>query len=434
MTQTKKKNLIFITYFFLLLLVFISWQNYESVPGGPLRIAYLAALVLPLYSYKVTAFPAVLSLFYTIAMSGFTTSYMPTRVYTYIAVTGVAVALSMGRQHQRVPTSVLLLFLLVCLVNIVSDTSWQNVSSALLLLIMFFLIADRNYDEQSDLFTYSFIVISLVLSLYYIIIGPRFIMEYRTMEGLDRVGFTDINYGGTIVGMGAFAALVEYVRNRNLTTFRKVLIWCTIALSAFSLVMNASRGAVLSVCVAAGVLVLFANIKSSYKLLTIVILAVFVSFLYTKGYMDLLLYRIENDEIGGGSGRTEIWRIKFDSFTTQANPFEWLMGMGYTGGRHIGWGSEQRAFHNDFLAFFVDYGIAGLIVFLFFFFGPIYRMQSNKPVVIAGIAFMLITCMTLEPFTAGRLPFFVFWFYLLQLSKSSHPVTDHRNDLFLKRL
>lgn len=432
MGHTRRKSVSFIAYYFLLLLLFVSWQNYESVPSGFFRIAYLVALVLPLYCFKVTAFPAVLTLFYTIAMSGFTTSYMPARDYTYIAVTVVAVALSMRKQHQIIPISVLLLLFLVSLVNCVNDTSWQNVSSSLLLIVMFFLIANRDYEEQSNLFTYAFIVISLVLSLYYIIIGPRFIMEYRATEGLDRVGFADINYGGTIVGMGAFAALVEYFRNKNLNTYRKILIWTTIALSAFSLVMNASRGAVLSFCVATSLLVLFTKIGPSYKFLIIVLLALFVAFLYSQGYMDLLLYRIENDEIGGGSGRTEIWKIKLDSFITQANSFEWLMGMGYTGGRHLGWGAEQRAFHNDFLAFFVDYGIIGLILFLAFIFRPLYRMQRNKPFIIAGIAFLLITCMTLEPFTAGRLPFFVFWFYLLQLSKTNNVVTDHSNQYFLK--
>ena len=415
----KSRTTTFVMYYLVLLLVFVSWQNYDSVPSGALRIAYLLALVVPLYFVNVRAFPAIITLFFTISMFGFTTSYMPARYYTYIAATAIAVLISMRQPHQKVPLSVVLLFLIVTVVNLMYELSWEYVSSAFVLLLMFFLIVDKNYEEQSTLFTYTFIVSSLVLSLYYIIIGPRFLLDYRVSEGLERIGFADINYGGTVVGMGMFAAFVERMKNKHVPLLLRIIIDITIALSTVSLVMNASRGAVLAVSAAVAVLLVFSKIKPGYKFLYIVLLSAFVIFIYSKGYMDLLLYRVENDELGGGSGRADIWQIKLDSFFTEATPYEWIMGMGFTGGRHLGWGSDQRAFHNDFLAFMVNYGLIGLTLFIAFFLKPLRNIEINKSFIYAGMAFLFVACMTLEPFTAGRLPFFVFWFYLLQLSKSN---------------
>lgn len=420
-----KRDLYLIVYYILLLMVFISWQNFESVPSGILRIVYLIAVIIPLYWFKVNAFPAVIMLFYTIALFGFTTSYMPARDYTYLAATVVAVFITLNKkQHPLIPYSLIILFLIVTAVNLMYEGSWENISSSILLILMFFLIVDNDYEEQTRLFTYTFIIASLVLSLYYVIIGPQFIMEYRTSEGLDRIGFSDINYGGTIVGMGFFAAFVEIMSKKRLSSLLKILIGLTIAMSSFSMIMNASRGSVLAISASLAVIVLLSKAKTRYKLLIIVGLCGLVYFMYSKGYMDLLLYRVENDELGGGSGRTDIWKTKIDSFLTQANPFEWIFGMGFTGGRHLGWGNEQRAFHNDFLAFFVDYGIIGFITFLMFFFKPLKRIERNKTFVIAGIVFLLVSCLTLEPFTAGRLPFFAFWFYLLLLSKNNRSVSE----------
>ena len=428
MKPFKLKTNRFIIYYILLLLIFISWQNYDSVPNGTLRIVYLAALLLPLYFSKIEAFPAVIMLFYTIAMCGFTTSYMPARYYTYLVVTAIALFVAIRQQNnQKIPIQVMLLFALICFINLVMEASWQDVSSAFLMLILFFLIAENNYEKQSRMFTYTFIVSSLVLAVYYIVIGPRFIMDYRLSEGLERVGFTDINYGGTVVGMGLFASFVERVRNRNLSLFQKIIIDSTIGLSMVALIMNASRGAVLSVVVAAAVILLFSRIKTGYKIVAILAMSLFVGLLYSKGYMDLLFYRIENDDLGGGSGRFEIWQNKIDNFLATAGLSDWFLGLGYTGGRHLGYGAEQYAFHNDFLAFLVEYGLFGFALFLLFFFRPLHKAQSNKPIVIAGVAFLFITCMTLEPFAAGRLPFYAFWFYLMQLSQAGSSPFAHRN-------
>ena len=414
-----KTNTFFIYYSFLLL-IFISWQNYESVPSAIFRIAYLAAIVFPLYVSKIEFYPSIITIFYTIAMFGFTTSYMPAQYYTYIAVTaGAVVVASRRKNHQILPLYILLLFIFILLVNTAYDDSWQYVSSALLILIMFYFIVDRNYEEQSYYFTYSFIISSFILAIYYIIIGPKFILDYLAKEGIERIGFSDINYGASVVGMGIFAAFVELIRNRNMSLLRKILIYSTIGLSSIALVMNASRGAVLSVCTAVAILLYFTKIKTGYKILAILALSFFIAFLYSYGFVDLLIYRIQNDEIGGGTGRLDIWQTKILSFLNDVDPIQWLVGLGYSGGRHLGYGSDQWAFHNDFLAFLVEYGIIGFTLFIKFLFTPFQKSGRIKPMVLAGMSFLLLTCMTLEPFAAGRFPFFVFWFYMVQLSKSN---------------
>lgn len=76
----------------------------------------------------------------------------------------------------------------------------------------FFLVKD---SQQLRLLAFSFAVISLVLSLEFIFVGSRFITDVNTLDGtLERKGWTDPNYFGSILGFGIFTSIVELITKK----------------------------------------------------------------------------------------------------------------------------------------------------------------------------------------------------------------------------
>lgn len=106
--------------------------------------------------------------------------------------------------------------------------------------------------------------------------------------------------------------------------------------------------------------------------------------------------------------------------------FEKLFGIGYSKGFYLaipgGFG-----FHNDYLAFLVDYGVVGLILFFCIVAYPlklVANSPSKRPIVISLLAFILICSMTLEPFTYGRLTYWYFYMLIVLLARWDHPVAS----------
>jgi O-antigen ligase len=195
----------------------------------------------------------------------------------------------------------------------------------------------------------------------------------------------------------------------------KVVYITAIVISLPTLLLNASRGAMLSVVCAFVFLSMFSKIKPWQKIGIVLMGAVGVIYLYNNQYFDLLLYRIENDS-GGGSGRTEIWEAKFRAFS-QGNIAQILFGNGYYGGMTIT--GRYMGFHNDFVGFLVEYGIVGLCLLLYMLYYPI-RMFFKRGIIqpdVMVIVFYLATCfITLEPFGLALLPYYSFYMYALLLS------------------
>lgn len=91
--------------------------------------------------------------------------------------------------------------------------------------------------------------------------------------------------------------------------------------------------------------------------------------------------------------------------------------MGQQGARALAFGSSvSRAFHNDFIAFLCEYGFWGLMLFIKWLYYPIQKAKDNKMVVLAVVGYIAACGLTLEPVTAGRFTYYVFWLYALQLS------------------
>ena len=109
-----------VVYYLLLLGVFLSWQNPNSVPGGLLRIAYMTAVFAPIFIIRERWLIApVVIVFHTLAHFGFTSSYMPDMWYSYVAFIVIAFIVtknSMAFDSDKRKTLTLLIALFVIFV------------------------------------------------------------------------------------------------------------------------------------------------------------------------------------------------------------------------------------------------------------------------------------------------------------------------------
>lgn len=146
--------------------------------------------------------------------------------------------------------------------------------------------------------------------------------------------------------------------------------------------------------------------------------------MYSMGLFKVLEERVMSDD-GTGNARTIIWAAKLDAYS-QLSLLEKVFGIGYRRGFELaipgGFG-----FHCDYIAWLVDYGIAGLLFFISLLIYPlklVWNRQSQRPIVLSLILFLATCCSTLEPLTAGRLAYWYFYMLIVLFARWSSQQTN----------
>lgn len=381
-----------------------------GVPSTGLRIGYLVLLIFPIWFFDKSYLPLVVLAAYSISKFGTAVTLMPTEVWYYVPVF-LLMAFPFKSPDvglRIIPLSVFVLCLDTLFVDIFSTQSVHDIFLCFVILIILFYYYSPQIDNESyfQIFSCIFIAISVILSLEMLFVGEQYIENYGYTD-MERVLWADPNYLGGVIGMGCMASAVLLFR--NIKNSLKILLVITLLLTITALVVNASRGALLAVICGVAVLLLGRGLKVWQKIIVLVVAAVFVFELYNNSYFDLLLYRVENDS-GGGSGRVGIWLKKWDAYTDNPSFLQLLFGMGFDNGYKAGF-TYSRAFHNDFLAILVDYGLVGFVTFISMFFYPLKGVLLKDKAILGCVVFLLINCMTLEPFCLGVLIFYFFWLY-----------------------
>lgn len=416
------KKYFFLVYY-LLLIIILQLQQSEVMPSTGIRLVFVGAVMWPLYTIRKDALPIVLSLFFTVTNYNFSYSYMPYEVYQYDIL--IALGLVLGYHDKSFVKIKVPIFLYVWLFSVtIIDIAWSLKINYLSysILGMILLWPYMNFGNTDFLKTMSLCIIATgtVLASSYLLFASRYAEAYTGGGGFEREGWTDPNYFGCAVGMGIVAAGVEIVQKRY-NILMKLIFGFTILIMFACLAMNASRGAILAVGASSLILILVARIKNQYKVLFALMIVAMVIYLNDLGYFDLLKYRIENDD-NGGSGRTIIWITKIEAFFSDQNPLPYIsciFGLGLEEGRNLAqFRLVHTGFHNDFIAFLCEYGFVGLFIFIKWLWFPISKATSNKLLVSAVIVYLIMCSMTLEPITAGRFSYFIFWLYALQLAVS----------------
>lgn len=420
----KQKRYIYI-YYALLLLLLASRQTATTDPPMVLRLAFMAAAIVPSLLVKEMCYPAILTMFYTISLDGFAYSYMPSTLSLYVIITLViTVFFSRFIKAGTIPIFLLLFALYTFVIDLIFGVAgngsafFQSTFYCFVLMACFLILCNRDIDSVLSQLPLCFAVTTVVLSIAFLTHRDQFVIQ--EIGDMERTGWADPNYFGVALGMGTIVGMIKMFNGewKSLTVFEKAVYIAAVILSVPALALNASRGAMLSVAVGFVVLLLFSKAKLGYKIVFTFVAAFAVFYLYNNQYFDMLEYRIMNDE-GTGSGRTEIWKAKLSAFS-EGNLINMFFGYGHVGGANIS--GKHIGFHNDFIGFLVDYGVIGLFFLLYMLYYPIRILPKGslkKPSIIVLIVFLAMSFVTLEPLLTGIMGYFTFYMYALLLAKNT---------------
>ena len=402
-------------YYFLLLIVLCSWVSPTLAPPMPLRLVYLIALVLPAILKAPQMLVPVLACFTALGTYGISCSYMPTEKWIYLLIIAASLFIVSSRLKscQRPPIIFVVFCLYVCFIDLVNGEELVNIDYSLLIVLISFFFVSKNGSEKYS-YILAFMIITIILSIFFFTYGQSSAIE---VSETGRRSWIDPNYFGNVCGMGVVLAYNIVVNRLSPNKSFSKIAMLTVPMGMLLLVMNASRGAFLSMGLAIVVITLFSKVKIKKKIGIAVLVALGVLVMYSLGAFDLLSERLM-DEDDTGNGRTLIWEAKMLGYMS-GDTYEKLFGIGYQGGFFLaipgGFG-----FHNDYLAFLVDYGVVGLILFLGIIVYPlklVANIPSKRPIVISLLVFILICSMTLEPFTLGNLTYWYFYMLIVLFAR-----------------
>ena len=413
--RSTKINKYIILYYAVLLLV-MAFRTSLTPPSAIIRSVYLLAFFIPIITkYNQLYLPCVVT-FMTICTYNYAFGYLPyaTEVYFYISL--ATWVISAVITHQRLPRISILFFAIlyyVGTINLIYSGDLSNAFYGMAAVGIGMLITGNDFQFNRFAMLNSFAIISFSLSVIYLYNYDTFLETYNQLDKLERSGWTDPNYLSCIIGSGVITSLILVLKERKSSFLIKIFWVITIFISFFAQVLMASRGGILSVGVASLILILFSDISKRYKVIVVFFISLLITVLYTNDYFELLLYRIENDT-GGGSGRLDIWKLKLSTFMSEGNVFSWLFGIGHDRAFKLGSNSSYIGFHNDYLAILCGYGIIGLFAFIYLLFVRPFKYTCNdRSIVLSLVVYLAVTCLTLEPISAGRIPFIGFYALIL---------------------
>lgn len=422
-----KKRPIYLYY--LVLLLFVVLRTSEQEPNILVRIAFLTAFFVPLIATKYWyLFPACLICFMTIGTYGYAYNFFPYAQSLYIAFPLAAILLGNFNRNKRFPLSVAILIFFTCIINIVYSWNLPDFDYSLIVVSLLSMFIIQRNSEGENLLLNCFCIISISLSLIYLLNFDRFVSSYNETDGIERAGWTDPNYLSTIIGMGVITSLIQLFNAKKSGVISNLIYVFVILVSLSAQILLASRGGLLAVCTSSMILLMLTKSKPIYKILIILILGIFIFYLYNNDYFRLLEYRISHDS-GNGSGRTEIWSKKISDFFS-LNFIQLIFGIGYEKSLLLGGYGYKGGygFHNDFVAILCNYGIIGLITFVGALIYPIKKAWKQKRLLVFPlVCYLAVTCMTLEPISAGRLTYFGFYLLILVFSNTNNNGSSPKN-------
>ena len=392
-------------YYFFLLVILCTWFSTIVAPPMPIRLVYLVALIMPAYLYAPNLLVPVLACFTSVAAYGFSCSYMPTELHYYLII--MFPLLGFGLQKNLKTQRPSVLFTCFCLyvlcIDLLKGGKLENIDySILVVLISFFFVSKDGHEESSYILSFTY--------------GQSGAVEVSE-DG--RTAWKDSNYLGNVCGMGIVLAYNVLVNNLYTNKKFKYLCLLTVIVGVMMIVLNASRGAFLSMTVAITIITLFARIKTISKFGIVIAVSLSVVAMYSLGLFEVLEERVMSDD-GTGNARTIIWAAKLDAYS-HLSLLEKVFGSGYRKGFELaipgGFG-----FHCDYIAWLVDYGIVGLLFFISLLIYPlklVWNRQSQRPIVLSLILFLVTCCSTLEPLTAGRLAYWYFYMLIVLFARWS---------------
>lgn len=403
------KETFYYKYYFLLLVVLCTWFNTTSAPSVSLRLIFLGVLVIPFFKVANIMIPVMIC-FTGVAAYGFSCSYMPTELHYYLIIMIVFLLFQSHKLSttQKPPILLVAFSLYILIIDLFIGGTLVNINYCLLIVVFsFFFVSKDGHEEIS--YIISFIMVTLILCLYFFTYGQNEAVE---ISADGRTIWKDPNYIGNVCAMGIVLAYNVLINKLYKKKSIKNLCLFTMCIGIIMTALNASRGAFLSMAVALFVSTVFSKIKKRTKIGITIAFVLSIIAMYNIGLFDLLEERVMGDD-GTGNARTLIWASKYNAYSSLPLTMK-IFGSGYERGFNLAFPGGY-GFHNDYLAWMVDYGIVGLIFMIFLFVYPlklVWNQKNHRPIIISLILLLMTCCSTLEPLTAGRI---TYWYYYMTI-------------------
>lgn len=416
-------NRLLYIYYLALILVLALYTNMNSSPNMMIRFGYLTAMIIPLVN-RVEWFPAIIICALGISKSTFAFPFMPTDMAYYVVLTLLFAFLAIYRRNLVLGVNPLFYFVFAYVA--LNDYSMQGELSQMSIMffisLLFYMCTVDDLDTACQLLPMSFIIISLTISYWVIFCPEAQIHSYNKTGDLEQTGWSDPNYLSTALGMGLVIAVRDLLHGDNklpYTSFLSVTVLC----STISMLLLASRGAILSVILTIALLFVISKTERRTKVIAVTVAAIFILFLYTNKYIDFVMARIEAED-GTANHRTEIWQSKISDFFLIDNPLSWIFGVGQSEGfklgKYLGRSLTGMSTHNDILSVLIYYGFIGMCLFIsvITYLLRVCR-KADRPQIIALLAYLLICSMTIEPLARGNFVYWGFLFYIFIYARHS---------------
>lgn len=402
-----KQKILIIYYLALCVIMFLIMKPDQDI-SNIYRIGFLFLVILPTI-VRPNFLPAALTLFLSVSITSFS-QILPTTEWYYLILLPVFIFLGYRKKLLSI-TRGSSIYLYYFIVSMLCFDVTSGIIMCLVAVLLGYLIKT---EHDVNIMFYAFMLVSLILSLQYILNFEYFALGYRSDQGLERATWSNPNIYGLTIGCGGVlsgAYLMKHLRiERSLLTM--VISILTIIAVTIALIMNASRGAFL--CYATCILFfsLFGNLKMIYKVLIVLLGICGIYYLYSAGVFDVLLYRMADDTASTGGGRTIIWVNKFNAFMQNSNVLQLLFGIGMTECISL---AVPLSTHNDLVTSLIAFGIFGLLLFTIVISTP-FRIGFKKdaPLAIGLSIFIFLESSLAEPFFRGNFLFIMFYLFVLK--------------------
>ncbi|WP_372948071.1 O-antigen ligase family protein [Mariniphaga sp.] len=396
-----------------LLIIALLWTNKNLVePNIILRILFTILFALPLFKYPHLA-PAIVTIFVSIRLFSVAPfGYLPSAPLFYF-ILGLAIFIFHPKNLKEIDNEkirFLILLPIILFSNAVNfNLKYDFIVYLCLIYIMGHFIKTKAHVKLIEI---GFVIVTFSLSVYALVFLNEFAVEIYG-SNFNRVYWTDPNYLGSVIAIGIVISFYYIINNEFKKYFYRIFVISTFVLGIITLGLLASRGAFIAIILPL-IYIIFTKNKSIHKLAIYLVLgAIFIYIISLSNIFGGLIDRFNDDSISSGSGRIFIWEKSLSSFSN-SDPFTIFFGGGtdYSNeltGKSIG----RKIFspHNNFLAILYDYGIIGLISFLFIF----YKLVKEK--LADSMAIALIMLLGVVSLTLVPLMYLPFWLLILTISK-----------------
>lgn len=421
-----RENRLFTYYGFLLLVAFVLMDpSRGQVPMG-IRFVYMTFCFAPVMT-RPSLFPPTLILFCGLSKYSFMSVLPETDLY-YLFIT-----LAVVIYRQSIPySSIRYLFYFSFFVII--SLLYQEYSQKYILWGLIAILTSSFITDDEDLKTcwVAFVLLSLFLSVEFLTHINEFAEQYGNQsDELSRSGWTNPNTFGAILSTGGLMCVLYLMEHLFFERTRLLNILCitTLVLCFIALVFNASRGAFLSFTISSSFAILFSKKNIWAKLAFVGAIIIIIIWMLYNNVFDLLLMRMQSDDIGTGNDRTEIWKTKLNLFGYLEFYYQYLIGIGRQACIDLG---RYISTHNDFVTALIGFGLIGFSLFSYLIVYPLLKANRKNLIAIsATLILIVIECCVLEPFFRGNLVIIMLYFFILSYALMNNNPTVEETDEFL---